>query len=98
MIEGRSSNTTDLVARAEGTPTPPNVTLTADSVTTVDPADSKFRITYKYDSVRIKAADVFTSFLDALAVSAEHDLAEVWCFRERGQRVGPVYDQRTRNL
>ena len=44
-----------------------------DSGSVLDPADSKFEIKYTFDGVRIKAAVLFTTFLDALAIAAEHD-------------------------
>lgn len=50
-----------------------NATLTADSGFLVDPEDSKFRITYQWDGVKIKAQDIFTSFLDALVISAQYE-------------------------
>lgn len=47
-------------------------TLTTDSGTITDPTDPNFTLTYHYDGVRIKAQDIFTAFLDALATAAEH--------------------------
>ena len=37
-----------------------------------DPKDKKFTITYMFDNVKIGAKEIFTSFLNALAISAQH--------------------------
>ncbi len=73
-------NVTDFVTLTEGTPALSNVTVVVNSGTRVDPIDSRFTIAYEYDGVRIKAADVFTAFLDGLAIAAERDGTEVDAF------------------
>ena len=68
-------NSTHHVALAERIPTSrSNVTVGADiSGSVLDPTDSKFELKYTFNGVRIKAAEIFTTFLDALASAAEHD-------------------------
>lgn len=50
-----------------------NTTLMADSGIVVDPEESAFHINYQFDGVKIKAQDLFTSFLDAFTISAQYD-------------------------
>ncbi len=78
--EGPVSNMTDFVTLTDGTPALSNNTVVADSGTRVDPTDSRFKIAYEYDGVRIKAADTFTAFLDGLAIAAERHGNEVDAF------------------
>ena len=49
-----------------------NINLNATSGLLYDPKDKRFGITYTFDGVKIKSNDVFTSFLNAFAISAEH--------------------------
>lgn len=49
------------------------VMVMADSGTVWDPDDRSFALTFRWDGVRIKAQDIFTTFLDGLATAAEHN-------------------------
>jgi len=40
-----------------------NKILTANSGIVVDPAEPEFPISYQFDGIKIKAQDIFTSFL-----------------------------------
>jgi hypothetical protein len=50
-----------------------NKILTADFGIVVDPAEPEFSISYQFDGIKIKAQDIFTSFLDAMTISAQYD-------------------------
>ena len=51
-----------------------NITaLSVNSGSFADPDDKNFVITFIWDEVRIKAQDIFTVFLDAMAIAAPHD-------------------------
>lgn len=50
-----------------------NMTLTADSGVVDDPEEDGFSIIYQFDGVKLKAQDIFTSFLDALTISAQFE-------------------------
>lgn len=47
--------------------------VTADSGKIFDPDEMDFALTFTWDLVRIKAQDIFTTFLDAFAIVAEYD-------------------------
>ena len=47
--------------------------VSADSGRIPDPDDSKFALTFRYDGVRVKAQDIFTTILDSMAIATEHD-------------------------
>ena len=47
--------------------------VTADSGTVWDPDDRNLALTFTWDGVRIKAQDIFTTFLESLATAAEHN-------------------------
>ena len=69
------NRSTHHVALAERIPASlSNLTVGADdSASIIDPTDSKFKLEYCFDGVRITAAEIFTTFLDALAYAAEQD-------------------------
>lgn len=58
-------------------PSHPNTTVMANSGRIVDPKDSRATIAYHFDGVKIKAKDIFTSFLNALAIAAEHSNSDL---------------------
>ena len=47
--------------------------IMADSGKFADPKEEDFVITFSWDGVRIKAQDIFTTFLDAFAIAAPHN-------------------------
>ena len=77
-----SLNSTHPVALVEPSPgSRSNLTMGAeDSGSVSDPTDSKFELEYNFDGVRIKAADVFTTILDAIASAAEYDVDAVGAY------------------
>lgn len=46
----------------------------------LDPLDNRFQITYFFPGLKIKAQDVFTCFLNAMAIAAEHDNKDLNAF------------------
>ena len=48
------------------------ITLMGDRGSVVDPQDNKFIINFTFDGVRLKSRDIFTSFLNAFAISSQH--------------------------
>lgn len=46
--------------------------MAADRGSIVDPDNPSFKIDYVWDNEKLKAPDVFSSFLDALAIAAEY--------------------------
>lgn len=50
-----------------------HTTVMADRGQIHDPYDPKFTIDYAFNGKKIKAQDVFTSFLNAIAIAAEHE-------------------------
>lgn len=53
-------------------PNPSNAGSRPDQGYIHDDRDSKFLISYAYDGVKLQSKDVFTAFLNALAISSEH--------------------------
>ena len=51
--------------------------VTADSGKLFDPDDRRFAIIFSWDGVRVKAQDIFTAFLDGLAIAAEHENTDI---------------------
>lgn len=75
-INNTTNNNNNEQPQPPTNPTSPSsndpATLTTDSGTITDPIDPNFTLTYHWDGIRIKAQDIFTAFLDALATAAEH--------------------------
>lgn len=55
-------------------------TVTANSARIVDPDDRKFDLTFSWDGARIKAQDIFSVFLDSLAIAAEHNNTDLGAY------------------
>ena len=66
-LSSRSSFALDLTS-TNGT-----AMVTADSGRVIDPDDKKYALSFTWDGVRIKAQDIFTTLLDALAIAAQHN-------------------------
>ena len=49
-----------------------NVTLSSKSGVIYDPKDKKFGITWTFDGVRIRSSEIFTAFMNAFAIAAQH--------------------------
>ena len=64
------SNITSLAENVEISSS--NTTLMADRGSVVDPQDEKFVISFIFKGVRLKSKDIFTSFLNAFAISSQH--------------------------
>ncbi|KAF6219722.1 hypothetical protein HO133_003547 [Letharia lupina] len=50
----------------------PSSILTVDHGTAFDPDDTKLKIYYEFDGVKISSSQIFTAYLDALATAAVH--------------------------
>lgn len=74
-----ASNTSTDGSRQRTTPHIPSSssTVTANHGRVTDQKDKKLKIEYEFDGVKISPAQIFSAYLDALAIAAPHDSDEI---------------------
>lgn len=76
--DSSNNGTREIYAFPDVVPTRGNYSANADDEGKIfDPKDKRLVIEFKFDNSKMRGREVFTSFLDGLAIATEHDQAEV---------------------